>query len=89
MHTDIGDSHPVHEITLTDEVRSFVRERKCDFRICTSCGGPILLPTTVKPPKSSDMEIYVDDQIIYVSVFQARYIDHIHMGMIPRFFGYE
>ncbi|NYT05897.1 MAG: hypothetical protein GKC04_05935 [Methanomicrobiales archaeon] len=89
MRTETGDTAPSHEITVTDDVRAFIKERNCDFRVCTSCGGPILLPVTVKPPKSSDMELYVEDSIIYVSIFQARYIDRIHMGMIPRFFGYD
>lgn len=72
-------------IKVSEEVRNYVLEKKCNFRICTSCGGPILLSTAVKPPKSTDLEIYVGDYIIYVSMYQARFMDTIRMDMIPRY----
>lgn len=76
---------PSGTIRITEEVRQYVLDKKRNFRICTSCGGPILLSTSVKPPKSSDVEIYVDDYIIYVSMYQARFIDSINMDMIPQY----
>ncbi|WP_048148136.1 hypothetical protein [Methanolacinia paynteri] len=72
-------------IEVTDEVKQYVLDKKRNFRICTSCGGPILLSTSVKPPKSTDIEIYVGDYIIYVSMYQARFMDTINMDMIPQY----
>jgi len=77
--------YPSKTIRVTDEVRQYILDKKKNFRICTSCGGPILLSTSVKPPKSSDIEIYVDDYIIYVSMYQARFMDSINMDMIPQY----
>lgn len=73
------------KIEVADEVRQYVLDKKRNFRICTSCGGPILLSTSVKPPKSTDLELYVDDYIIYVSMYQARFMDTINMDMIPQY----
>ncbi len=72
-------------IQVTDEVRRYVAQRQHDMRVCTSCGGPILLPTSIHPPKPSDLRIRVGDFTVYVSRYQARYHTTIHGGMIPRF----
>ncbi|MBN2734782.1 MAG: hypothetical protein JXQ82_08000 [Methanomicrobiaceae archaeon] len=88
MDTDIIDNPRVIEITVTEEVRRYILEKKCNFRVCTSCGGPIILSTLVKPAKSSDLEICIGDYILYVSIYQARFLDRIDMNMIPRFNDY-
>ena len=72
-------------ILITDDVRAYVERRRHDLRLCTSCGGPILLPTSIHPPKPSDIRIKVGGWTVYVSRYQARYHDTIHAGMIPRF----
>jgi len=72
-------------IRVTDEVRRYVEHRKHDMRVCTSCGGAILLPTSIHPPKPSDLVVRVGDYTVYVSLYQAKYHDTIHGGMIPRF----
>ncbi len=77
--------YPKNNIQVSDEVKEYILEKKRNFRVCTSCGGPILLSTTAKPPKSTDIEIYVDDYIIYVSMYQARFMDAINMDMIPQY----
>jgi hypothetical protein len=76
---------PLDGIRVTEEVRTYVARRKHDMRLCTSCGGAILLPTSIHPPKPSDLRIPVGDWTVYVSRYQARYHDTIHGGMIPRF----
>ncbi|MDD1664629.1 MAG: hypothetical protein LUQ32_04685 [Methanomicrobiales archaeon] len=76
---------PDDRIRVTEEVRTYVRKRQHDMRVCTSCGGPILLPTSIHPPKATDIRIPVGDWTVYVSRYQARYHDTIHGGMIPRF----
>ena len=75
-------------IVVTEEVEAYITERGCNFRVCTTCGGPVLLSTDVKPPKPNDLELYVGDQILYVSVYQAPYIDRIDMDMVPRYCYY-
>jgi hypothetical protein len=72
-------------IRVTDEVRTYMATRQQDMRLCTSCGGPVLLPTSIHPPKPSDLRIQAGDWTVYVSRYQARYHDTIHAGMIPRF----
>ncbi|MDD1651783.1 MAG: hypothetical protein LUO86_01970 [Methanomicrobiales archaeon] len=89
MHCDGADaagpeSGIPENVVLTDEVRAYVLKRKQDFRVCTSCGGPILLPVSVKLPKPSDLRVKVGDHTVYISLYQARYHDVIHAGMIPR-----
>lgn len=88
MYTDTESNSSGHPIHITDEVRSYVLDRKQDFRVSTSCGGPILLPTSIKPPKISDIRLHVGDYTIYISRYQARYLETVHRGMISFFFDY-
>lgn len=80
-----NDNTCISEVTVVPEVIDFINKRDCDFRICTSCGGPILLPTRVKPPKKSDLILKAGDHMIYVSIHQARFLHTIRMDMIPFF----
>ncbi|HOI13713.1 MAG TPA: hypothetical protein PLG75_07640 [Methanoculleus sp.] len=86
MQSDVGESGPSRSIYVTEDVRTYVLKRKRDFRVSTSCSGPILLPTSVKPPKVTDLQIPVGDYTVYISKYQARYIEAIHRGMIPIFY---
>jgi hypothetical protein len=86
MQSDVGEPGPSRTIYITDDVRSYVLQRKRDFRVSTSCSGPILLPTSVKPPKATDLQVPVGDYTIYISKYQARYIDSINWRMIPIFY---
>ncbi len=93
MHCDGADAADSeagipYQVVFTEDVRAYVLARKQDFRVCTSCGGPILLPVSVKSPKPSDLRVKVGDHTVYVSLYQARYHDVIHAGMIPRFRDY-
>lgn len=72
-------------IVVTKEVRAFILTNARDFRICTSCGGPILLPTSIKRPKSSDIRIPVGEFSIYISRFQAPFLTRISEELIPTF----
>ncbi len=69
-------------IRISDKVLDFLREQKRDYRVCTSCGGAILLPTAIKRPKPNDIKIPVGDHYLYVSATQARYIDEIDDSML-------
>ncbi len=85
MHTNPHDSASHGEVIVDPEVIDYINRRNCDFRICTSCGGPILLSTRVKPPKRSDLLIKAGNQTIFVSIHQARFLHSIRMEMIPFF----
>lgn len=79
----VEDVH--HEITVSDEVRIYLSAQPCDYRICTSCGGPILLPTSVKKSKPTDIRILVGERTLFVSRYQAPFIDFVDRDMIPRY----
>jgi hypothetical protein len=85
MHTNPHDSASPGEVIVAPEVIEYINRRNCDFRICTSCGGPILLPTRVKPPKRSDLLLKAGSHTIYISIHQARFLHSIRMEMIPFF----
>ena len=80
---------PAAGIRVTEEVTSYIRKRGCDFRICTSCGGPILLPVAMKRPKPTDLVVPVGDYKIFVSAHQSWNLPVIHMGLVPVFFNRE
>jgi hypothetical protein len=75
----------VQDIIIDKEVLEYIARRDCDFRICTSCGGPILLPVRIKPPKKTDLLLKAGTRMIYISIHQARYLHAIRMDMIPFF----
>jgi hypothetical protein len=83
-----GDTTETPEITINDDVKAYIHERGCDFRVCTSCGGPILLPVSIKSPKSTDIRINVGEYVLYISRYQVKWIQTINMQMVPRYFGH-
>jgi hypothetical protein len=85
MFSPNGALPRAEEFEVTEDVVAYVVERDTDFRICTSCGGPVLLPVSVKPPKATDIVVPAGDRTIFVSIYQARYLTTIHRGMIPFF----
>jgi hypothetical protein len=85
MYAYTNETVPIRDITITPEVLDYIAKRNCDFRICTSCGGPILLPTRVKPPKKSDFLFKAGNHTIYISIHQARYLHTIRMDLVPFF----
>jgi len=76
---------PREDIVVNEDVADFIKRRGCDFRICTSCGGPLLLPVSMKPPKATDLQVRTGDHTIFISIHQARYLQSIHRGMLPMF----
>jgi hypothetical protein len=79
------DSTCISEVTIGPEVIEYINKRNCDFRICTSCGGPILLPIRIKPPKKTDLLLRAGDHMIYISIHQARFLHTIRIDMVPFF----
>jgi hypothetical protein len=76
----IGSS--VKQFHISEAVLDYIKEQGRDCRLSTSCGGPIILPTTIKKPKPSDIKVPVGNHILYVSATQARYIDAIDESML-------
>ncbi|MFW5914681.1 MAG: hypothetical protein ACOCSO_02685, partial [Thermoplasmatota archaeon] len=60
----------------------YIQERDEDFRLSTSCYGPVLVPVNIKPPKVTDLQLQVEGRTIYVSRVQARFINRISSSMI-------
>ena len=85
MYARTKESTVLHDVIIAPEVVDYIAKRDCDFRICTSCGGPILLPVRIKPPKKSDLLLQAGERTIYISVHQARYLHAIRMDMVPFF----
>ncbi|MDR0508353.1 MAG: hypothetical protein LBG63_00785 [Candidatus Methanoplasma sp.] len=69
------------EIAVDDDVKRLILSDGRDYRICTSCTGPALVPTTVKGPKESDIKIPIGDNTLYISIVQARYIRRVTLDM--------
>jgi hypothetical protein len=77
-----GCGDRLKNMRISDKIVSFIKEQKRDYRVCTSCGGAILLPTAIKRPKPNDLKIPVGDHFLYVSATQARYIEEIDDSML-------
>jgi hypothetical protein len=73
----------LHEIEVDEEVCRYVQRRGRDFRLCTTCYGPLLVPVDFAPVKPSDLRVEVGDYCIFVSAVQAHYINRITRYMIP------
>ncbi len=70
------------EIAVDQNVIDFINHSENDFRICTSCSGPVMLPVALKSPKSSDIIIKIGENTLYISRVQARYIHKVTTDMI-------
>lgn len=70
------------QISVDEDVKQMILDTKQDFRVCTACRGPALVPITVKPSKESDIRIKVGDYTLYVSAVQAMYINRVSMEML-------
>jgi len=70
------------EIAVDQSVVEFINQNGQDYRICTSCSGPVMLPVALKAPKTSDIVITVGNNTLYISRVQARYIRKVTADMI-------
>lgn len=69
-------------IAVDDDVKELILREKHDYRVCTACRGPALVPTTIKLPKDTDIVIKVGDYKLYVSAVQAEYINRVSLDML-------
>jgi hypothetical protein len=72
----------MQRITVDQEVIDFILRNKRDYRVSTSCSGPVIVPITVKPPKETDLKVKVGQNTLYISRVQARYIDRVTADML-------
>lgn len=70
---------------VDNEVKDFINREDRDFRVCTSCGGPVLVPLDMARAKPSDIEIKVGDNTLFVSIVMARYTRRIHKSMLEQY----
>jgi len=70
------------DIIVDEAVKELIKRERQDFRLCTACSGPALVPVFVKPPKDSDIKIPVGDYFLYISEVQASYVDRVSMDML-------
>ena len=70
------------EITVDEDVKKMIMSEGRDYRVCTACMGPALVPTTVKGPKESDIKIPIGENYLYISHIQAMYISNVSMDML-------
>jgi len=80
--TPIPMIHTKNGFVIDSDVESFIIKAKKDFRLCTTCGGPVIVPTELKNPKPSDIRIEIGDSILYVSRIQARFTRRIDKFML-------
>jgi len=79
-----GGPVPLSDILVADDVIAYMDKRGGDFRISTSCSGPVLMPVRIRPAKSSDIPIRAGDHVIFISRYQIQWISEITMRMVPR-----
>lgn len=72
----------MNSIQVDKEVIDYILNNKQDYRVSTSCGGPVIVPIEMKRPKESDLKVKVGENTLYISRVQARYIDRVTMDML-------
>ncbi|MCL1984572.1 MAG: hypothetical protein FWG58_04150 [Methanomassiliicoccaceae archaeon] len=70
------------ELIVDDAVKEFILAEGTDYRLSTTCSGPALVPTLIKPAKESDLKIPVGDYTLYISRVQLNYVSRITIDMV-------
>lgn len=70
------------EIIVDPEVEKLIMDAGCDYRVCTACLGPALVPTSVKGPKDTDIKIPIGEHMLYISRYVARYVTRVTIDML-------
>jgi hypothetical protein len=70
------------EIVIDREVIEYIKKSGKDFRVSTDCSGPVILPTDIKPPKDTDLQVEAGKNTLFISRIQARYINRVTMDML-------
>ena len=75
---------PEKNIEIDDDIVEFIKQQGRDYRVSTTCSGAMILPTSYKPPKPSDLRVDVDGHRLYISRVQAQYIQRIDKSMLTK-----
>lgn len=70
------------EIEVDDAVKRFIMDRGGNYRVTTTCSGALILPTSISPPKETDIIMEIGASTLYVSIYQARWIKRIDKRML-------
>ena len=72
----------MNAIKVDQEVIDYIAENGRDYRVSTSCSGPVIVPIEMKAPKETDLKVAVGDNTLYISRVQARYIVRVTADML-------
>ena len=72
----------LEEIEVDEAVATYIKKQRKDFRVTTTCSGALILPTSISPPKETDISLRVGNNTLYVSIYQARWIKRIDRPML-------
>lgn len=67
---------------MDQAVKDYILKAGRDFRVSTTCSGPVILPLEVKPAKENDIKVKIGKNTLFVSRVQARYIERVTMDMM-------
>lgn len=70
------------KIVVDEAVKELILKEQQDYRVCTACYGPALVPISVKMPKKNDIMIPIGDYVLYISAVVARYVNRISLDMV-------
>ena len=69
-------------IIVDAQVKEYINKEDRDFRICTTCKGPLLVPTDIISSKPDDIKVRIGENFLFLSLFQAQYTRRIHKSLI-------
>ena len=81
MHVSVT---PEKDIEIDADIMEFIKKQGGDYRVSTTCSGAMILPTSYKPPKPSDLRVDVDGHRLYISRVQAQYILKVDKSMLTK-----
>ena len=81
MHVSVT---PEKDIEIDEDIVEFIKKQGRDYRVSTTCSGAMILPTSYKSPKPSDLRVDVDGHRLYISRVQAQYINKIDKTMLTK-----
>lgn len=73
-------------IIVDEEIKELIKKENRDFRVCTSCSGPLLIPTDIVPSKPSDLEVEIGDNSLFISFNQAIYTRRFHKSLLDQYY---
>lgn len=72
----------LRNIDIDPDVEALIKKDGRDLRLCTTCGGPMIVPVELKRPKESDIKVKIGNNTLYISKVQARYLRRIDKPML-------